>query len=82
MGSLLQSGLCLKAHLSLSLPAPVMREKLPQVVEAVRSVCNDPSAQVSWFGQGQCLQGRQRNPFPRGTAGVPGEALARCPGGG
>ncbi|KAK4806689.1 hypothetical protein QYF61_027690 [Mycteria americana] len=26
--------------------APVMREKLPQVVEAVQSVCNDPSAQV------------------------------------
>ncbi|KAF1411545.1 Maestro heat-like repeat-containing protein family member 2B, partial [Spheniscus magellanicus] len=26
--------------------APAMREKLPQVVEAVRSVCNDPSAQV------------------------------------
>ncbi|KFP68126.1 Maestro heat-like repeat-containing protein family member 2A, partial [Cariama cristata] len=26
--------------------APGMREKLPQVVEAVRSVCNDPSAQV------------------------------------
>ncbi|KAM6225550.1 maestro heat-like repeat-containing protein family member 2B [Spheniscus humboldti] len=28
------------------LQAPAMREKLPQVVEAVRSVCNDPSAQV------------------------------------
>ncbi|XP_072731086.1 maestro heat-like repeat-containing protein family member 2B [Ciconia boyciana] len=26
--------------------APATREKLPQVVEAVRSVCNDPSAQV------------------------------------
>ncbi|KAK4806676.1 hypothetical protein QYF61_027677 [Mycteria americana] len=26
--------------------APVTREKLPQVVEAVQSVCNDPSAQV------------------------------------
>ncbi|KAM6044703.1 maestro heat-like repeat-containing protein family member 2B [Theristicus caerulescens] len=26
--------------------APAMREKLPQVVEAVQSVCNDPSAQV------------------------------------
>ncbi|KAM6038320.1 maestro heat-like repeat-containing protein family member 2B [Chlamydotis macqueenii] len=26
--------------------APAMREKLPQVVEAVRSVCGDPSAQV------------------------------------
>ncbi|NWS60659.1 MRO2B protein, partial [Chunga burmeisteri] len=26
--------------------APAMRDKLPQVVEAVRSVCNNPSAQV------------------------------------
>ncbi|KAK2518876.1 hypothetical protein Q9233_012281 [Columba guinea] len=34
------------AHLSVSLPAPVARKKLPQVVAAVQLVCNDPSAQV------------------------------------
>lgn len=66
--------LCLNAHLSVFLPAPVMRQKLPQVVEGVRSVCNDPSAQVSWFGKGQCHQGTQRNPLPQDRAVVPREA--------
>lgn len=69
------------AHLSVSLPAPVARKKLPQVVAAVQLVCNDPSAQVSWFGKRQCCQGGQRNPFPQDSLTRPWQQqkLLPCP---
>lgn len=34
-----------------------MTEKLPQVVEAVKCVCRDPSTRVSCFGKGLCRRG-------------------------
>lgn len=37
-----------------------MAEKLPQVVEAVKRVCRDPSIRVSCFGKGLCRRGRGR----------------------
>ena len=43
----LPSGLCLHACFCASLAEPVMTKKLPQVVEAVQSLCSDPRTQVS-----------------------------------
>ncbi|XP_064366780.1 uncharacterized protein LOC135328189 [Dromaius novaehollandiae] len=47
--------------------APDTRDKLTLFAKLVQSVCHDPAAQVSWFGQGWCCH--------RGTAALfPGRA--------
>ena len=44
-----------------------MTEKLPQVVEAVKCVCRDPSTRVSCFGKGLCRRGGKK-PLPSGQS--------------
>lgn len=46
-GSLLPWGLCLNAHLCISLPALVMRQKLTQVLEDMKLMCKG-KAWVPW----------------------------------
>lgn len=52
-----------------------MAEKLPQVVEAVKRVCRDPSIRVSCFGKGLCRWGRGgRETFSLRAEAEPGKA--------
>lgn len=52
-----------------------MAEKLPEVVEAVKRVCRDPSIPVSSFGKGLCRQGRGgRETFSLRAEAEPGKA--------